>query len=306
MTKYYMHYINNGKAEGRNAVSLLNAASYKGVDYSAVYSAEDYYALNSDVAAAFGNDASALIEHFVNYGMSEGRQAKQSFNVYAYKFYNSDVAGVYGDDTRGYYMHYIQYGVNEGRKATGSIFENVDYSAVFDFEYYAANNADVVNALGYSESALLKHFAQYGVNEGRRGNALFDVNIYKASNSDVAAAFGNNTREYYIHFINYGINEGRASSETGYKGVDYSAVYNRIYYLQNNEDVAAAFGDDAGKLIEHFVDYGMSEGRQASADFNVNNYKARYEDLRNAFGDNLAEYYRHYINNGLAEGRNGN
>jgi hypothetical protein len=203
-------------------------------------------------------------------------------------------------------MHYIQYGVNEGRKATGSIFENVDYSAVFDFEYYAANNADVVNALGYSESALLKHFAQYGVNEGRRGNALFDVNIYKASNSDVAAAFGNNTREYYIHFINYGINEGRASSETGYKGVDYSAVYNRIYYLQNNEDVAAAFGDDAGKLIEHFVDYGMSEGRQASADFNVNNYKARYEDLRNAFGDNLAEYYRHYINNGLAEGRNGN
>ena len=48
---------------------------------------------------------------------------------------------------------------------------------------------------------------------------------------------------------------------------------------------------------------GMSEGRQASPDFNVILYKKRYEDLRNAFGDELKDYYLHYINYGLKENR---
>jgi hypothetical protein len=122
----------------------------------------------------------------------------------------------------------------------------------------------------------------------------------------VAAAFGDNIAAYYQHYIAYGVNENRvAVSNAIYNGVDYSAVYDKDYYLGNNADLQTAFGDNAEALIAHFVTYGMSEGRQAKTEFNVYSYKNRYEDLRNAFGDNIKEYYIHYVNYGQAEGREG-
>ena len=35
----------------------------------------------------------------------------------------------------------------------------------------------------------------------------------------------------------------------------------------------------------------MSEGRQASAEFNVKSYRNAYADLRQAFGNDLKSYY---------------
>lgn len=39
---------------------------------------------------------------------------------------------------------------------------------VFDAEYYAQNNPDVVQALGTSETALYQHYVTYGKSEGRK------------------------------------------------------------------------------------------------------------------------------------------
>ena len=64
-----------------------------------------------------------------------------------------------------------------------------------------------------------------------------------------------------------------------------------------------AFGTDATKLFEHFCQYGMKEGRQASKNFNVEVYKKGYAALRNAYGNNLPSYYWHYIIYGHEEGR---
>lgn len=58
------------------------------------------------------------------------------------------------------------------------------------------------------------------------------------------------------------------------------------------------------KYLQHFVEHGMAEGRQATATFNLAAYKNRYADLRAAFGSNNVSYYMHYITNGKAEGRN--
>ena len=55
--------------------------------------------------------------------------------------------------------------------------------------------------------------------------------------------------------------------------------------------------------MNHFLTYGMKEGRLSSPNFNLNNYKSRYGDLRAAFGDNNKEYYIHYWVYGSNEGR---
>ncbi len=86
----------------------------------------------------------------------------------------------------------------------------------------------------------------------------------------------------------------------------YAAVFDSAYYADHYPDLQAAFGNDSSLLLNHFITYGMLEGRQGNAEFNVQYYKAAYPDLQNAFGENLDKYYLHYITNGKAEGRTGN
>ena len=91
------------------------------------------------------------------------------------------------------------------------------------------------------------------------------------------------------------------ASDPGIK--DYSLVFDAAYYANRYPDLRAAFGTDSAKLLQHFIQYGMSEGRQAKSTFNVTVYKARYSDLQAAFGDDIQKYYEHYIQFGYKEGR---
>ena len=94
-----------------------------------------------------------------------------------------------------------------------------------------------------------------------------------------------------------------ASTATTYKGVDYAPVYDYNFYM-GHPDLKKAYGNNPTGAFNHFVKYGMKEGRQASPNFNVEIYKANYADLRNAFGNDLPSYYKHYVQFGIKEGRN--
>ena len=232
---YYIHYIKYGKAEGRKATGSTESTGQgntqdntqnetqntgfvvDGVDYSAVFNADYYYSHHKDVANAFGKDARGLFNHFISYGINEGRQASEAFDVEAYKANNPDLVSVFGGDTRTYYIHYIRYGKAEGRKATGStqnngyVVDGVDYSAVFNADYYYNHHKDVANAIGNNARALFNHFMTYGIYEGRQACEEFNLDVYKANNVDLVNTFGNDTRTYYIHYIKYGKSEGRTS-----------------------------------------------------------------------------------------------
>ena len=182
--------------------------------------------------------------------------------------------------------------------------------------------ADLRAAFGDDSTKYFQHFLQNGMAEGRQACGDFDVKIYKNNYKDLQAAFGNNTALYYTHYMEHGKAEhrnatfevtgnntstggsGNTASDTAiYNGIDYSLVYDYEYYKKNYADLRAAFGDDPKKYLQHFVENGMREGRQAKASFNVTAYKNRYADLRAAFGNNNVSYYMHYINNGNAENR---
>ena len=71
------------------------------------------------VARVYGNDKEALWNHYVTYGLKEGRtQIHNNFNVFAYISAYPDLQNAFGDDLLAYYMHYVNYGINENRKYT--------------------------------------------------------------------------------------------------------------------------------------------------------------------------------------------
>ncbi len=197
----------------------------------------------------------------------------------------------------------------------------LDYSAVFDADYYLSNNPDVNRWANGSKEKALEHFIDYGMSEGRRGSASFDVQSYYNEYPDLRMAFGSNLASYYEHYITNGRAEGRhgtgcseiSGMATSRGGRDYSAVYDPAYYLGAYPDLKKAFTrgygsvtlvDDAA-LLAHFVGCGMSEGRRGSASFDVQSYRCRYSDLRRSFGTNLSLYYLHFIDFGKKEGRDG-
>lgn len=289
------------------------------VDYSAVFDATYYANRYPDLKAAFGNDESALLQHFIQYGMAEGRQGSSQFDVYSYKNLYPDLRAAFGNNLKSYYMHYISSGKAEGRKATGvntlqnpiTTYNGIDYSAVYDYNYYLKKYSDLAKIYTNDDIGLLAHFVNCGMSEGRQAKDSFDVSSYRNQYQDLRIAFGNNLKSYYMHYISNGKAEGRKATGvksiqnpiTTYNGVDYSAVYDYNFYIKKYSDLARIYTNDEVGLLAHFVNCGMAEGRQAKADFDVFSYRNQYQDLRLAFGKDLKSYYFHYMNSGKKERR---
>jgi len=217
MVLYYHHYMEYGKAEGRNGATRDFSAycMYEGVNYTPVYNYEDYIEGNPDVFDAYGLDANAVLKHFVTIGMAEGRQGSDDFNFNIYRSNYPDLETAFGEDRAQYYHHYINSGYNEGRNAATSdytsdtVYAGVDYADVYSYDYYVTANPDVAAAIGDNKIAILAHFVRNGMAEGRQGSAEFNVRVYMEKNPDLVERLGTDLKAYYMHYITEGKAAGR-------------------------------------------------------------------------------------------------
>lgn len=92
----------------------------------------------------------------------------------------------------------------------------VSYGFVFDPQFYAETNPDVVSSLGLDmelvelemeDDTLTRHYVESGMAEGRV--PYFDAVYYAAANPDVAAAYGTDPQVLYRHYVEHGRAEGR-------------------------------------------------------------------------------------------------
>ncbi|WP_052288225.1 DUF4347 domain-containing protein [Leptolyngbya iicbica] len=205
-----------------------------------------YLHANPDVAVAVQQGRLRYgFEHFVLYGMDEGRGPGRWFDQDYYLEQNADVAAAVKNGTvRSAIAHFFTFGHREQRNP----------NAVFDAEDYLLNNPDVKGAIaaGAIDSAF-EHYAEFGIEEGRQSGFLFDEAFYLEKNPDVAAAVqaGKIALGMY-HFFAIGQSEGRNPSE----------LFDQSAYLGRYGDVAAAVA--AGDLVsgfEHYLMYGRAEGR---------------------------------------------
>ena len=118
----------------------------------------------------------------------------------------------------------------------------LDYSSVFDADYYLNKYPDVNEWANGSKDKPLDHFINYGMSEGRRGSEAFDVYSYRTRYLDLRKAYGSNLKEYYLHYLEYGMKEHRnGSSMTGFEGYIMSSSFTSY------EDAAVHYGRTVGK-----------------------------------------------------------
>ena len=169
------------------------------------------------------------------------------------------------------------------------IHDGLDYSGVFDAQYYLDRYPDVAAVYGTEPARAFEHFVCYGMAEGRRGSESFDVLAYRTSHPELEQSLGNALPTWYAHYVRGG------HSPYVHDGLDYSGVFDAQYYLDRYPDVAAVYGTEPARAFEHFVCYGMAEGRRGSESFDVFAWRAAHPDLEGRLGDNLPAWYKTYV-----------
>ena len=246
-----------GEADADAIIAQFPKSSW--LDYSSVFDADYYLNKYPDVNEWANGSKDKALDHFINYGMSEGRRGSEAFDVQSYYNEYPDLRAAFGTDLASYYSHYLMYGKKEGRHATGcsklkgaaTKAGGVDYAPVYDPEFYLSRNGDVEKAFTKStyggvtvvdDSAVLRHFINYGMSEGRRGSEAFDVYSYKTRYLDLRKAYGSNLKGYYLHYLEYGMKEHRnGSSMTGFEGYIMSLPFTSY------EDAAAHYSRTVGR-----------------------------------------------------------
>lgn len=100
----------------------------------------------------------------------------------------------------------------EGGDVEAYFFMGVDFSPVFDPDYYANRYPDLEGAFGYDHSALWTHFTTYGMWELRQASQEFNPQIYMEKYPDLRAAYGQNYPLYFWHYCYFGKAEGRTAT----------------------------------------------------------------------------------------------
>ena len=169
---------------------------------------------------------------------------------------------------------------------------------MFDRTFYLASNADVQQAVGTNYDAVLEHWKNQGLSEGRRGSREFDVKFYLANYPDLQSSLGTNYRAAVGHWVSQGLPvEGRRGSRE----------FDVQFYLAAHPELQEAFGTNYTQAFDHWTKQGLPvEGRRGSRELDVQFYVQAYPDLQEMFGTNYAAAFDHWIKHGLPlEGRQG-
>lgn len=145
-----------------DAQGIVNYFGLKQEDYHLIFDASYYLNNNPDVKNNWGNTAEAALQHFIKYGMAEGRRGNEIFDVHFYKDNNIDLQNAFGDNWYLYYQHYLENGIREGRQAS----EN------FDVISYKTRYRDLQSAFGDDYEGYVDHYISYGINEERDASPL--------------------------------------------------------------------------------------------------------------------------------------
>lgn len=285
-----------------------------GTDVGGVFQEADYLKYNSDLAGI------ALWTHFHAFiwNGSESRRSSSSFDIQAYRDINPDVAG----SNQAVMLHYLNYGDKEGRRALtyDEIFRNgsdaaVQGVSVMDLprSYYgsiilkkqARDDASALPGASYEIKGLdpgVNDSIDYKLETDSLGMIyMTGLPCGNYSVQELAAPAGYNVDSTIFQVEVKASNENRFLLLRDGDAYYMDAVFDPAYYASQNADVKESYGDGSSEesaklLYEHFIAFGMKEGRDASINFHLPYYYQLYPDLQNKYGpiympDPASPYY---------------
>lgn len=238
------HYTLFGAAEGRPTLPL--ELEIGGLKLSALFDETYYLSKYSDVAGVVNQGIFSYgFEHFLQFGIAEGRNPSSYYDESLYLANNPDVAGAVdsGVFSSGL-LHYVLNGHAENRVA----------SDLFNAGDYLSNNPGVQADIdGGIYTSAFDQFLDQGAEEGQLSSLLFEEAFYLAQNPDVAGVVAaGHLASGFDHYVGFGQKEGR----------DPSSLFSESAYLEANPDLVPVIsGGILSSGMEHYFRYGRAESR---------------------------------------------
>jgi len=228
--------------------------SYEGV-FDATYYANRY----PDLKKVYGMNATKLRDHFLTFGIKEGRQGAVTFNVTYYMTCHPEQQRFLNHDPTRNMLYFLTKGMAAGHRG----------SAEFDPASYRLRYPDLRKLYGNNRKAYYTHYLRVGQSEGRiptgcktllEPTTVYDGVDYAAvySFQDYVNRYSDIKKNYFFddiaaikHFVNDGMQEGRVGSEQ----------FRVQLYKSKYDDLQQLFGDDLKAYYTHYLETGISEGR---------------------------------------------
>lgn len=151
---------------------MANTLSASAASVKDIFNAQYYEEQYADLKTAFGDNKAALYNHYIQYGLSEKRNASPVLDVVAYREKYKDLDAAFGDNWDAYVNHYFTSGIKEHR-SSGTNFDPIAYADKYP---------DIKAAFGDDYMAIINHYLNYGIAEGRTCDTV------TVSNSTVASS----------------------------------------------------------------------------------------------------------------------
>ena len=189
-----------------------SVTQYKGIDYGRVYNFEYYKTHNTYVRKHFSGNPEKALKYFVTKGMKKRHRASAEFDVNSYINGNKDLRRLYKKNYKKYYLHYIRTGYKTASyKATATgitsmrnactRYAGLDYSPIYDYAYYIANNKAVKKKFGVDDLGAFEYFIGHDLPRGVKGNASFDVKKFRSDNPSLQKKFGYDYEKYAEYYL---------------------------------------------------------------------------------------------------------
>ena len=170
-----------------------------------IFDANYYMSKHGDLAAAFGNNHTALYNHYLEFGSKEGRQASPLFHSEYYLNNNGDLKAAFGTNKISAINHFAQYGCNEPNRKVAKT-ENLGES--FEANITSVSGSSVglsgTNVVSSSNSKVwvfkLNSDGTYTITNKANGKVLDVCASSKASGAEIQtyASNGTNAQKWYI------------------------------------------------------------------------------------------------------------
>lgn len=186
------------------------------------------------------------------------------------------------------------------------------------FTHYNGSYEESISKNAFRDCTQLKLVDLYGY-DGRieRGTfvnctSLEKVAIYSTTARIDNGAFDGCNKDKLVIYCEKGSAAEAFAIQYGYKYrlmsvTPLNELEDRVFdaetYKRNNPDVVKALGTDENVLYNHWIEYGINEGRKGSNIFDVKYYIDRYPDIQEFYADTYMDAYKHFITMGYNDGR---
>jgi len=209
-----------------------------------------------------------------------------------------DLRKAFNHDNAKLLKHWKDHGIKEGR--AGSI--------LLDIKFYLNKYADLQKTFGSDYTKAYKHFFDFGLKEMRQSSPAFDPKVYKSAYPWLGDL---QPQQLAWHFRHEGHPNGLLATMTFDtlpvpempSVTPQDMVFSADFYHDKYGDLRKAFNHDNAKLLKHWKDHGIKEGRAGSEVFDLKFYLNKYADLQKTFGSDYTKAYKHFFDFGMKEMR---